>query len=185
VSACLAPETLADYWLDDLPADEADAVEEHLLGCAACSAHLEDLVRLRDGVRALVRSGSLPVVVGRSFLDAAAREGLRVREYAVGPGERVACTVTPEDDLLVTRLRGDLLGAERVHLLSQVEQGPVQRVEDLPVDPTAGEVIVTQSMPALRALPTLTARMRLVAVDASGRERVVGDYVFDHSAHRS
>jgi hypothetical protein len=37
-------------------------------------------------------------------------------------------------------------------------------------------------MAALRALPTSRNRMQLIAVDESGRDRVVGEYTFNHAA---
>ena len=38
------------------------------------------------------------------------RQGLRVREYRVPAGGRVDCTVTADDDLLVSHLEGDFRG---------------------------------------------------------------------------
>ena len=181
MSACQSVDALGDYWFGDLPEAEADAAEEHLLECAGCSARLEDLLRLRAGVREIVRTGRVPVVVGPSFLGAAAREGLRVREYAVGPGERVDCTLTPDDDLVVSRLRADLRDVLRVDLIAVPEDGGGQRAEDVPFDAASGEVIVAQSTPVLRSLPTSTFRMRLVAPDADGGQRLLGEYTFAHT----
>jgi hypothetical protein len=181
VTACLSAEALDDYWFGDLPETEADTAEGHLLECAGCSARLEELLRLRAGVREIVRTGRVPVVVGASFLDAAGREGLRIREYAVGPGERVACTVTADDDLVVSRLRADLRGARRVDMVAEPEGGGVLRADDVPFDAASGEVIVAQSVPALRALPTCITRMRLMASDASGGQRLLGEYTFAHT----
>ena len=48
--------TLAEYWLGNL-AD--DAVEEHLLACAECTARLEWVARLAKGVTEVVRRGNL------------------------------------------------------------------------------------------------------------------------------
>jgi hypothetical protein len=183
VSGCLSAEALADYWFGDLPDGVASAVEEHLFDCAECRARVEELVRLRAGVRELVRTGRVPVVVGPAFLGTASREGLRIREYAVGPGETVACTVTADDDLVVSRLRADLRGVPRVDLIAEPEQGGVQRAEDVPFDAATGEVILAQSTPMLRALPTSTFRIRLVAPDAAG-ERLLGEYTFAHTRGR-
>ena len=180
MTSCLSTEALEDYWFGDLPETEADTAEGHLLECASCSARLEDLLRLRAGVREMVRTGRVPVVVGPSFLGAAAREGLRVREYAVGPGERVACTVTPDDDLVVSRLRADLRGVPRVDLIAEPEEGPAVRAEDVPFDAASGEVVVAQSTPILRALPTSTFRMRLVAPATDGGQRLLGEYPVAH-----
>ena len=170
---------LTDYWFGDLPEPEQDHVEEHLLECHECSRTLSELVAIGDGVRRLTHQGAFPVVVGLSYLETAWRHGLRVREYRVPPGGRVACTVTPEDDLLVSRLQGDFSGVTRLDLVLQTEGRPDQRVEDLPVNPSAREIIVAQSMPALRALGSSVTRMRLVAPDPAG-DRVLGEYTFAH-----
>jgi hypothetical protein len=171
---------LVDYWFGELPAPEQDRVEEHLLECPDCSRVSSELVAIGDGVRRLTHQGALHVVVGPSYLDAAWRRGLRVREYRVPPGGRVACTVTAEDDLLVTRLQGDFSGVTRLDLVAQTEGQPEQRVEDLPVNPSALELIVAQAMPALRAMGSNVTRLRLVATEPDG-DRLLGEYTFAHT----
>ena len=158
-----------------------ERVEEHLLECDACGSVLRSLAATGDGVRRLARDGAFGVVVSPSFLETASRQGLRVREYRVPAGGRVACTVTAEDDLLVGRLQGDFHGVSRLDLVVQVEDGPEQRVADLPVSPSSPEVIVAQAMPALRAMPSSTMRMRLLAREDQG-DRLVGEYTFVHTA---
>jgi hypothetical protein len=54
------------------------------------------------------------------------------------------------------------------------------RAEDVPVNPEAPELIVAQSMPALRALGPSVIHMRLVSRDPAG-DRVLGDYTFAHT----
>jgi hypothetical protein len=41
--------------------------------------------------------------------------------------------------------------------------------------------LVAQAMPALRALPSSTMRMRLLAREAEG-DRLIGEYTFAHTA---
>jgi hypothetical protein len=178
--AALDLAVLADYWFGDLTAAEQERVEEHLLGCAECSDRLQVLVGTGEGVRRLARQGAFHLVVGPSFVETASRQGLRVREYSVPPGGRVACTVTAEDDLVVTRLMGDFTGVTRLDLVTQVEDGPEERIEDLPVASSAHELIVAQSMPALRALASSTTRLRLLAREPGG-DRLVGEYTFAHT----
>lgn len=175
-------EELADYWFDDGAPSEAEPVEEHLMECEACSGRLRALVQLGDGVRRVARQGGVPVVVTPSFLDAAARGGLRMRQYRVSPGESVACTVAPEDDLVVSRLQADLSGVTRLDVVSDWE-GRELRIEDVPVDPAAPELILAQAMPALRALGPSAIRIRLLAQDPAG-ERLLGQYTFAHTPAR-
>ena len=176
----LAPERLADYWFRELAERELEQVEEHLFGCATCSERLRALVAIGDAVRDLARHGGVPVVVTPSFLDKAARAGLRIREYRATAGAPVACTVTPEDDLLVARLVADFGGVSRVDLVTRLEGLPEARIEDVPVSRDAGELLVSQPMPEMRRLGTAQVRLRLLARGESG-ERLLGKYVFDHT----
>jgi hypothetical protein len=171
---------LADYWFGDLAAAEQERVEEHLLGCGECSGRLRLLVATGEGVRRLANRGAFHLVVSPSFIETTSRQGLRVREYSVPPGGRVACTVTAEDDLVVARLEGDFTGITRLDLVRQVEDGPEERFEDLPVASSSRELIVAQSMPALRALASSTTRLRLLAREPCG-DRLVGEYTFVHT----
>ncbi len=90
--------------------------EEHLFGCASCTARLQEIAGIADGIRTLVRTGSVQGVVSRAFLERIAGQGLRLREYQVAPGGSVNCTVAPEDDLIVSRLHAPLAGVNRLDL---------------------------------------------------------------------
>lgn len=185
--ACARPlelTTLVDYWFEDAVPAEQERVEQHLMECEACSARLRGLVELGADVRRAVRDGAVQVVVTPAFVATAARHGLRTREYRVPPGGRVACTVTPEDDLLLSRLEGNFKGVSRLDVVSSWEGGPEQRVEDVPVSPDARELILAHSMPAIRALGDGVMRMRLVAREEQG-ERLLGEYTFVHSPTRA
>ncbi len=171
---------LESYWFGELPAPEAEQVEEHLLACDGCGDLLRALQSLGDGVRRLAHRGAVQVAVTPSFLDAASRAGLVIREYSVAAGGRVACTVTAGDDLLVGRMLADFSGVSRLDLLLEMAGQPAQRIEDVPVSPDSPELILLQAMPAARALGRVELRVRLVAREGS-LERVLGDYVFDHT----
>jgi hypothetical protein len=184
VSSCPEPldlATLVDYWFGDLEGAALDRVEEHLLECDSCGSLVRDVLSIGDGVRRLAHQGAFHIIVSPSFLETASRNGLRVREYRVPAGGRVTCTVTADDDLLIGRLQADFRGVSRLDLLVQVEDGPEQRVADVPVSPSSSEVILAQAMPALRAMPSSTIRMRLLAREGE-RDRLVGEYTFVHTA---
>jgi hypothetical protein len=172
--------TLVDYWFGDLPAPDAERVEERLFECDDCGGRLRALVALGDGVRRLAHQGAVQMIVTPSFLETASREGLRIREYVVPPGGRVACTVTAQDDLLLGRMRADFTGVSRLDVRAQVEGQPEVWIKDVPVSPDAQELIMSQAMPAARTLPHVVLHFRLVAREGpSGR--VLGDYTFDHT----
>ena len=102
------------------------------------------------GVGVVVHRGAAGISV--PFLEALKRQGLRIREYRVPAGGRAE------------------VGGEASE----------QRVEDVPFDPAAGEVLFLPSAAALRKRPVHTVRVRLVAVDEAG-ERALGEYTFAHT----
>lgn len=172
--------TLVDYWLGDLAEAETERIDEHLLGCDECTRGLQSLVEIGDGIRRLSHESAFTAVVSPSFLDTARQRGRRIREYTVPAGARIDCTVTAEDDMLVAHLRGDFRGVSRLDLVARTEGGSERRVEDVPLDPARGEIIVAQSMLAARAMPTHVVRYRLLAHDA-GVDRLVAEYTFAHT----
>jgi hypothetical protein len=167
--------TLVGYWFGELAPDEEAAFEEHLFGCAECTAGLEALAALGAAVRAAFREGAVRAVIPHALFDAMKRERLRLREYAVAPGGSVNCTIAAADDFVVSRLSAPLAGVRRVDLISAGE-----RFEDVPFDADAGEVLVIPAAALLKRRGAFTNPMRLVAVEG-GKERVLGDYTFVHT----
>ena len=98
--------------------------------------------------------------------------------------ERVNCTIRAEDDAVVSRLQVPLAGVKRVDALQSLDlgEGRVQqrRLEDVPFDPVAGEVLSLPSAAELKKMPAHTFRVQLVAVDDGG-ERPLGEYTFAHT----
>jgi hypothetical protein len=173
---------LADYWLALLAKADEEAVEEHLFTCDECAARLRELIELAEGVRKLASEGALRMVVSDAFLKRATKEGLRVHEYALRPGDRVECTVTADDDLLVGRLAADLSGANRVDLCICDGQGIEQlRLPDIPIQTGASSVIYQESITFAKASPSNRMIARLVALDEAGAERLLGEYTFNHT----
>lgn len=184
---CRAPlelETLIEYWLGEIDPGKEAAVDEHLLGCGECSSRLQSLVDLADGIRALVRQGSVRAVVTDAFLQRLAAQGLRLRQYRVPHNGSVHCTVAPDDDLVVSRLQAPLAGLEQVDVVLLIAGADRrERLRDVPFDPAAGELVYTNNASEVRALPASTNRVQLIAVDRQG-ERVLGEYAFIHSPWR-
>ena len=165
---------LVDYWFGALPAAEAEAFEEHLFGCAECTGKLESLAALGAAVRDAWRAGVVRAVISPALLAAMKREGLRLREYPLSPGGSVHCTIAPEDDFVVSRLAAPLQGVQRLDLVT-----PAGRLEDVPFDAAAGEVLVVPAPAPLRRAGAHTEKFRLVAMGEAG-ERVLGEYTFVH-----
>jgi len=181
-AAPIAAAVLMDYWLAALPSADEEAVEQHLMTCDACGDRLRQTIRLAESLRTLARSGALHVILGDRFVEDATATGLRVREYAPPRGGEVQCTVSEDDDLLVARLAVDLTNASRVDLSWCDPRGVEhQRMPDIPVRADAGGVICQQSIVWAKAGPSATMIARLLAVDDSGAERVLGEYTFHHT----
>ncbi len=181
---CPAPldvDRLVAYWLGEIPGPEAAAIEEHWFGCAHCSNRLEALTALAAGVRESVRRGDLGIVVSGRFVESLRRAGLQLREYRLGPGERVNCTIRADDAAVVSRLHAPLAGVERVDVVSTSDGGSTEfRIADVPFDPSSGELILIPSTSWLRTMPAFTQNTRLIAVGDSG-ETTIGEYTFVHS----
>jgi len=181
---CRAPleeRALVEYWLGELgEADEA-RLDEHLLGCAHCSARLGELVALAGGIRDAFRQGALQVFVSDAFVKRLAAQGVRLREYRVPRNGSVNCTVTPEDELLVSRLEAPLADVSRVDIVVHPPGLPAEVRQDVPFDPARGEVLFTPNLAQLRAMPSHRLRLELIAVDDAG-ERLIGEYTFNHTA---
>lgn len=168
-------ETLVAYWLGDLDEAAEAALEEHYLGCAACSERLAGVEAMADGVRRAFDAGHVRAVLTPAFVDRLHAAGLKVREYRVARNGSVNCGVAPEDQVLLSRLEAPLQGVARIDLISGD-----RRLEDVPFDPASGEVVVVPGIAHIRTLPAHRQVLRLVAVGADG-ERVLGEYTFNHS----
>lgn len=181
---CAAPipfAALIEYWCGELDPEAEARIEEHFLGCEDCSATLEALAALAEGVRAAFAEGAVHAVISASFLDAMKQRGLRLREYPVAPGGSVHCTIAAGDDAVISRLTASLSGVTRLDLVSIDERGePRFRLEDVPFDPSAGEVLFCPAAAPLKQLPAYVERFRLLAVEQHG-ERALGDYTFIHT----
>ena len=178
-------EMLVAYWLGEVGevGEEQEALlETHFFGCAYCTKRLEELAALASGVRAAVTQGKVSLAVSGSFVEALRRTGLRLREYRVQPGGSVNCTISADDDAVVSRLQAPLAGVTRVDLVRMRGSGaPEVRVADVPFDAEGGEVLVIPSAKWLKTMPAFTMQMRLIAVGAAQEETAIGDYTFNHA----
>jgi hypothetical protein len=173
--------TLVDYWLGELDATrEADA-ELHVLGCGACADRLADVVRLGAAIRDVFVRGDVSAVLTPTFAQALAAAGWRMREYRVRVNGSVHCSVAPDDDFSLARLQAPLEDVEQLDLVRIAGGKVLERLTNVPFEPTAGEVVFAPAITALRMLHDETIHVELV--DAShGTERVIAGYDFIHTA---
>ena len=183
-SSCPAPiptDALVAYWLGELDEAAEAQLDVHLLGCGSCAVQLQAVVQLGEGIRRLVRRGRLRAVVTDALPKRLVEAGLRVREYRVACNGSVNCTIAPDDDAVFARLEAPLADVRRLDVLvfDPLGQGH-ERLEHVPFDAAAGEVVVVPGTDLLRALPVTTMRMQLVAV-GHGSDRLIGEYTFHHT----
>ena len=181
--ACAGPipfARLIEYWFGELPAEAGERIEEHLLACGQCSAELETLALLYQGVGAVFESGAIHAAISAAFVTVMKERGMRLREYVLAPGESVHCTIAKDDDAVIGRLKAPLAGAGRVDMLATDDAGALlYRFDDIPYDPAAGEVLFCPPAAALKKMPAYTERVRLLATGPEG-ERAIADYTFVH-----
>jgi hypothetical protein len=181
-TSCLTFGELADYWASDTTAAEIERIETHVFECERCARLLAETDQLRFAIGDLVRAGSVHAVVTDAVLNRLAREGVRVRSYSLGPGESLRCAVWADDDVLVTRLRGDFRGIASVDADMRLPTGEHwQRITDVPVREGATEILLALPASVVRRAPNGPIQLTLrSAVSGSPGEQVIGEYVFHH-----
>lgn len=178
----LSPGQLQAYWLHETSPAETDAIDEHLMHCERCGEQLDELAALGRGIRDALRAGQVAVVTSAAFVQRLAAQGRRVREYRLPHNGSVYCTAAPDDELLVSRLQAPLQGIERLDVVTQtsLEPGTERRLQDIPFDAAAGEVVWIENLSRVRRLPQHTMWLTLVAAGPDG-ERPLARYTFLHT----
>lgn len=174
-------DVLLEDWLGETDAATREAIDAHLMACDACGESFDELLALGQGVREALRAGSLFAAASADFVQRLADRGVRVRQYRVPHDGSVNCSVAPDDEVLVSRLQAELGGVQRLDLIeeSSLAPGALQRVQDIPFDPQASEVVYLAGTARVRALPAHTVQLTLVATQ-DGHEREIGRYAFHH-----
>ena len=164
--------------LDDLPAAEVPAVEEHLLACGRCARVLERLIELGDGVRELVGAGKLRFAVGADTLQRLQDSGLVAKVYRLPAGGSVNCSVGANDVYISAELTADLRDVGRLDAIKHL-LGHSRRITDIPFDRERGIVRTVELGDFLRTLPT--TQMVFELVDGT-TDRSIAKFYFNHTA---
>lgn len=183
-TSCNAPvsdDDLLDYWIHAIDGADAERIEEHLFSCSECTSRLEAMTSLGAGLRALVTRGRVSGIVSRSLLNRMQRDGVKVRQYALSPGERVPCAAFPEDDLLVISMHADFTRLETV-TLSVTGPGDelIGRLAGVPVSALDREILWATPGDVIRRMPSTRVRLRVTS-DGPG-ENTIAEYELDHTA---
>ena len=170
---------LTDYAAGELPAAEAAAIEEHLFSCADCGARAAELDALVRAIRPAVRSAEVGGFVTDAVLNRLAREGVRVRSFAVSPGAMVPCAVWDGDELLALRLRADFGAASEVTMSQRVAGTEVIRATASLTGRSQGELIYALPAAWVRQLPVVHVEI-LLTTHEGGEDRPVASYTLVH-----
>jgi hypothetical protein len=136
----VAWEDLVAYWAGDLPAEHTDRLDEHLMGCAACSVSSGRVAAITEAFRAMI-----PAFVSPAVLEALRAKGVRIVENRALPGERRTAVFPIGVDVLLHRLAGiDLVRAESVEVTVTAEETSqlLMTHPGVPFDPDSGEILV-------------------------------------------
>ena len=164
----LAEATLVDYWAGDLPEAELDAVDEHLLGCSACSASSARIAVIASALRVQV-----PMILRTSDIEKLSARGMRIVQSSFHPGERRDVEFPAGVDILLHRLSGlDLQDATRVSFKMSVESTQVVlgELDDAPFDRDSGALLVACRPHYAVFPPDTVADLRVHRKDGSSRD---------------
>ncbi|MGH9309664.1 MAG: zf-HC2 domain-containing protein [Vicinamibacterales bacterium] len=183
-SRCPTPVGFAavvDYWAGDLTGPEEDRIEEHVFTCADCARELAAAEALARGIAAVAREGRLHSVVTDAILNRLAADGVRIRMYTLEGTAIVPCAVWADDDLVVTRIRGDFTGVDAVTIVARQASGEeISRVPDIAVRPGQREILNAASASRLRQLPATRVSVSVTAQIGRG-ERTIAEYTLEHA----
>lgn len=170
-SACTEPVSaadLVDYWAGDLDSDRQDAVEAHLIGCAACTTHSGRIAAITETLRGLI-----PPIVSTEMLAGLRKRGLSVIENVMRPGDRKDVVFPNDVDVLIHRLSGLPLAdavSVRFRMTAESTGQLMAEIDDVPFDRATGSVLIA-CQKHYAAMPHDTvAEMRVR--DRAGRETV-------------
>jgi anti-sigma factor RsiW len=158
---------LIDYAIGELNGSQQDEFEEHLFNCEACTRRLESVWAIGTAIAASVVEGATTAAVSAELVETIGRRGGRVRQYHLRPGQSVACTVAPDDDVVAVHLEGMPRGmtdlAVDVDFLDHAAGARgAQHREGVPVDVTTRAAVLLLPARLVRTYPrsrwTMTGR---------------------------
>jgi hypothetical protein len=179
MSTCPSYETLLALWAGELDDSEAATVDEHAFACDSCAAVMERLAKIVGALRE-----KIPFVISHAHRDRLATAGTRIHVTELEPmpdsTRRKSARFTPDFDLLVFALRGDVEKADRVDVEIASPTGePRYVLEDVPFDRKTGEVLIACQRHFEGMFPAGDPIFSVHAIEA-GKRRAVGDYAVTH-----
>jgi hypothetical protein len=177
----LALGELLDYWLGEAEPAENDRIETHVFECDTCAEGLEGARKLGAALITLLRTGRISARATTGLVNRFARDRLNVRQYSVRPGEVVQCTVSPHDDLLLTRFILPDVAPNRIDVAVRDDDGrELGRYRDVTIDRGTNEVL--SFLPAGPRQADPSGRLHYVLLAPESGDRELGTYTLEHTA---
>jgi anti-sigma factor RsiW len=169
-------ETLAAYWLAELPEAEQLALEDHLFACEQCTAASARMAALP---RAL--AFAVPPVITTAEGQRLQALDARIQRTCIAPGGRGVADFSKGAEAQLMVLEAELRGAERVEIVLCTRDGTVlMPPEPAPFDAEAGTIIVAcRSFYLANGSIPLEITLQVEAITA-GERRTVGHFEIDH-----
>jgi putative zinc finger protein len=176
---------LTDYAAGELPDGQVAAIEDHLFACSDCGARAGEFDTFVRAIRRAVRSAEVGGFMTDAVLNRLARDGVRVRSYALSPDAVVPCAVWEDDELMALRLRGDFGNASEFTLSQRMAGSEVSRATGQVAASSHGELIFAIPAAWIRQLPEVQVEVLLTAHE-NGQDRLIASYTLLHggSLHR-
>lgn len=172
---------VVDYWAGDLTQAEEDRIEEHVFTCGDCARELAAAQALARGVTELARQGRLLAVVTDTILNRLAADGVRIRMFTLEGSEVVPCAVWADDDLVVSRIRGDFADVNAVTIATRQASGEeISVLSDVAVRPGQREILNAFPAAQLRTLPATRVLVTVTGRSESG-QRTIAEYTLEHA----
>lgn len=169
-------ETLAAYWLGELPQADVVALEEHLFGCEPCTA-------ANARMAALPRALAFAVPPMITTAEAARLQALdpRIVRTPIAPGGRGVADFSKGAEAQLIVLETDLRGAEQVEVTLCARDGtPLVPRQGAPFDAEAGTITVAcRAYYLASGMFPLEITLQVEAI-TGGRRRPAGTFDIDH-----
>ncbi len=175
---------LIAYRFGELGAEEEAELEAHYFACDACTQTLSWLEHAGQAIVTAMRQGWFDVALTREAVERLEASGSVIRRYDLSPGDSVACTAAPGEDMTVVTLlpplRPNQAVTVRARFVDPQSNAPTQL--DYPViqDQKTGEIVLAFAGAGMRALGHMQVSLSVhFGDDASGE--TVGPFTMNHS----
>jgi hypothetical protein len=180
---------LLAYRFGDLSHAKASRIHEHSITCGACMRRLEVIEALGSGIRDFLVRDRVAASVTADSVERAKQRGARIRTYRLAPGEQVACTASPDDDLVLVKLALEVSQheLEAADALDIVWEGSVPETgerrstlhENIALDLERREAWLLYGQSFMRGEPRVLWKVE-ARLRGPGGLRLVATYVLDH-----